>query len=59
MSSLPPSSDLENSADLVYMRRVRYFAGSCCLPTGPLQDIAEFGRALRDGRAAMDADWRF
>jgi CspA family cold shock protein len=26
--------------------------------TGPLQENAEFGRKLRDGRAAMDAEWR-
>jgi hypothetical protein len=24
--------DLDNFAALIYMRRVRYFAGSCCLP---------------------------
>jgi cold shock protein len=32
---------------------------AACPHTGPLQDNAEIGRTLRDGRAVMDADWRF
>jgi cold shock protein len=32
---------------------------AACPHTGPLQDNAEVGRALHDGRAAMDADRRF
>jgi CspA family cold shock protein len=32
---------------------------AACPHTGSLQDNAEFGRTLRDGRAAGDAHWRF
>ena len=44
---------------IVYMRAVRYFAGSCSCPPGIPKTTLKSDWGLRDGRAAMDADRRF